>query len=108
MRLTGNYLIAADKPTNFYRLGTSSNNKLLESNVTKTYKKAAGNTLDNIISEEKKVAEALRQDDRIEALAEKDCFVTLKDHKPNFNRNRDYKQANPPENQRENRGNNRF
>ena len=77
-------MVAADKTTNFYRLDTLSYNKLLDTAITKAYKKATSNTTTKIISEEKKIAEKLGLDDRIDSLATKDSFITLKDHKPTF------------------------
>jgi hypothetical protein len=37
-------MVAADKTTNFYRLDTLSCNKLLDTAITKAYKKATSNT----------------------------------------------------------------
>ena len=78
-------LIPADKSTNFYRVKPASYNRLLHSSINKSYKKAQPNETSKIISEEKRIAKDLQLDNRIDALAEKDCFITLKDHKPNFN-----------------------
>ena len=88
-------LIAADKTTNFYRVDSTSYNQLLKSSITKSYKKAPTNSADKIISEEKKIAKKLDLDNRIDALAEKDSFVTLKDHKPNFDNNPTCRLINP-------------
>ena len=90
-------LIPADKSTNYYRLDTESYNKLLTTSITKAYKKAPPNTVDKIISQEKKIAKNLALADRIDALAEKDAFVTLKDHKPNFKNNPTCRLINPSE-----------
>jgi hypothetical protein len=88
-------MVAADKTTNFYRLDTPSYNKLLDTAITKAYKKATSNTTTKIISEEKKIAEKLGLDDRIDSLATKDSFITLKDHKPNFHNNPTCRLINP-------------
>ena len=77
-------LIAADKTTNFYKLEPSKNNDLLEQNITKSYKKAHPNTVRGIHTENKKIATKLGIDDRVDTAANKDAFITLKDHKPNF------------------------
>ena len=77
-------LIAADKSTNFYKLEPSKYNDLLEQNITKSYKKAQPNTVRDIHAEDKKIATKLGIDDRVDATANKDAFITLKDHKPNF------------------------
>lgn len=76
--------IAADKTTNFYKLEPSKYNDLLEQNITKSYKKAHPNTTREIHSENKKIASKLGIDDRVDTTANKDAFITLKDHKPNF------------------------
>jgi hypothetical protein len=79
-----NLLIKADKTTNYYRLTTNQYNKLLDSNVTKNYKTAPDNTTSLITETDKRIATSLNLEDRIEQLAEKEAFITLKDHKPNF------------------------
>ena len=87
--------VAADKTTNFYRVSPDSYQELLKTNITKTYKKAPSNNAKQIIAEEKKIANELKLDNRIDALAEKQCFITLKDHKPNFKNNPTTRLINP-------------
>ena len=77
-------LIAADKTTNFYKLEPSKYNHLLEQNITKSYKKTHHDTIRDIHTENKKIATKLGIDDRVDTTANKDAFITLKDHKPNF------------------------
>ena len=77
-------LIAADKTTNFYKLEPSTYNDLLEQNITKSYKKALPHTTRAIHTENKNIAAKLNIDDRVDTTANKDAFITLKDHKPNF------------------------
>ena len=77
-------LIATDKTTNFYKLEPSKYNDLLEQNILKSYKKAHPNTVRDIHTENKKIATKLGIDDRVDTTANKDAFITLKDHKPNF------------------------
>ena len=62
----------------------SKYNDLLEQNITKSYKKATPNTVRDIHKENKKIATKLGIDDRVDTTAYKDAFITLKDHKPNF------------------------
>ena len=87
--------VPADKTTNFYRVKPESYQQLLHTNITKTYKKAPPNNTAEIIKEERKIAKDLKLDNRIDALAEKECFITLKDHKPNFNNNPTSRLINP-------------
>ena len=77
-------LIAADKTTNFYKLEPSEYNDLLEKNITKSYKKAQPETTQAIHKQNKDIATKLGIDDRVDTTANKDAFITLKDHKPNF------------------------
>lgn len=77
-------LIAADKTTNFYKLEPSTYNELLEKNITKSYKKALPETTQAIHKENKDIATKLGIDDRVDTTADKNAFITLKDHKPNF------------------------
>ena len=78
-------LIPVDKSTSFYCIKPASYNWLLHSSINKSHKKAQPNETSKIISEEKRIGKDLQLDNRIDELAEKDCFIALKDHKPNFN-----------------------
>ena len=77
-------LIAADKTTNFYKLEPSTYNNLLEQNITKSYKKVQHTATHTIHSVDKGIATKLGIDDRVDITANKDAFIALKDHKPNF------------------------
>ena len=76
--------IPADKTTNYYRLNTDSYNQLINTAITKSYKKAPSSAPNQIISEERKIATGLNLQNRMDALSSKNAFITLKDHKPNF------------------------
>ena len=95
IRKDKNMIIAADKTTNFYRMDTNSYKQLREANTTKSYKKAPPNSVQDIISKENQIAEKRGLDNRIDALAKKDAFITLKDHKPNFQNNPTCRLINP-------------
>ena len=87
--------IPADKTANFYRLDAHSYQTLMNTAVTKSYKKAPNHASDNITSEERKIAKNLNLHDRIDALSPKNAFIQLKDHKPNFNNNPTCRLINP-------------
>ena len=87
--------VAADKTTNFYRLDAPTYDTLLNTAITKTYKKAPTQATSRIISDEKKIAKSLGIDNRVDSLATKDSFITLKDHKPNFSNNPTCRLINP-------------
>ena len=77
--------VKADKTTNFYKMETSKYNDLLHSNITKSYKKANEHEVTDINLGDKHIAQNLDLGDRIDQLAPKESFITLKDHKDNFN-----------------------
>ena len=72
-------LIAANKTTNFFKLEPSTYNDLLEKSITKSYKKALTETTQAIHKENKDIATKLGIDDRVDTIADKDAFMTLKD-----------------------------
>ncbi|PFX11853.1 hypothetical protein AWC38_SpisGene24283 [Stylophora pistillata] len=77
-------LIAADKTMNFYKLESSKYNDLIEKNITKSYKKAQPETIQAIHKQNKDIATKVGIDDRVDTIANKDEFTTLKYHKPTF------------------------
>ena len=77
-------LIFADKTTNIYSLSPEEHSKLLNDNVTKTYKKAPPKLECAINLEAKYIANSYGIDKRAECLANTPAFITLKDHKDNF------------------------
>ena len=77
-------IIPAHKTTNFYKLEPSAYNDLLEKNIMKSYKRAKPEATRAIHEKTKDIAVKLNIDDRVDTTAEKDVFITLKDHKPNF------------------------
>ena len=79
-----NLLVPADKTTNYYSMSTATYEKLITENVTKTYKKSSPKVVDELNSQSARVAEKRGLDKRIEKLAEREAFITLKDHKPEF------------------------
>ena len=69
--------------------------KYLTENITKDYKKAAKGTTAKINAEAATIASGLELDDRIEALAERKAFITMKDHKEDFESNPKFRLINP-------------
>ena len=86
--------VPADKTTNFYKIDPNSYNEL-HKNVTKTYKKIPVKVVHNIQNEAKGIAEKLNLADRINTTALREAFITLKDHKPNFQNNPSCRLINP-------------
>ena len=90
-----NIFAKTNKTTNHYKTEPKGYMTHVHKNVTKAYKKADQNVPDVIISVDKKVAERLGLDDRIEASANRDSFVAMKDHKPGFMNNPTCRLVNP-------------
>ena len=59
-------------PTSYY--------KLIKENVTKVYKKTNDTLVEALDAQSARLAKRLKLDDRIEKLARKEAFITLKDH----------------------------
>lgn len=76
--------VCADKSPNLYEMETNQYRRMLQNNVTSTYKKSANNNKEIIDREAKTIASSLTLADRIDCIAEKNAFITLKDHKENF------------------------
>ena len=77
-------LVNADKTTNIYKIKPDEYKTLLNENITKNYQKTNDDMIKGINVEAQKIAEKLELDGRIEGIAKKPAFLTIKDHKPNF------------------------
>ena len=87
--------VPADKTTNFYTMSTHDYKALLKKNIKKEYKKVPPSSEHNINIQAKIIAQDLELDDRIEKLAPKNAFISLKDHKDNFANNPTCRLINP-------------
>ncbi len=90
-----NILVPADKTNNYYSVPIQQYNKLMKDNVTSTYQKSNKQSEHNINLEAKKITDKLELSDRIQTLAQKPAYVTLKDHKENFRNNPTCRLINP-------------
>ena len=95
LKQSSKLLIPADKTTNLYKVSTKDYNKLLTENITKTYKKTAASAVMHVNKEAKSIATKLGVADRIEQYANRNAFLTLKDHKVNFESNPKCRLINP-------------
>ena len=76
--------IFPDKTNNIYKAPSEQYKKLLKGNVTKTYKKSTERFEKSINLEAKNITKKLQLAERVECLAKNPAFITLKDHKENF------------------------
>ena len=95
MKRSNHLYIPADKTTNIYKVSVDQYRQLLHSNITANYKKADAEAKAEIDREAKIIAKELNLEDRVECLAQRDAFITLKDHKENFINNTKCRLLNP-------------
>ena len=92
-------LTPADKTSHFYKITKEKYEQLLHNSITKTYKKANSNVTKTINEQGKKIANKKNILDRIQVNGKEECFITLKDHKPNFENNVTARLINPAKNE---------
>ena len=92
-------LTPADKTSNFYKLTKVKYEQLLHNSITKTYKKANTNIIKTMNEQGKKIANTRNILDRIQVNGKEECFITLKDHKPQFENNATARLINPAKNE---------
>ena len=76
--------IPADKTNNYYRVKPADYEHLLQKSIHKNYKKTDRSAINNITKTDIHIAKKLDFADRINTTAERESFITLKDHKENF------------------------
>ena len=92
-------MIKADRTINYYKMDQQNYTELVNTNLTKTYKKTTQNEVATINKEAKHIAESSNLSDPVEILAQKEAFITLKDHKPNFDSKPTCRLINPTKSQ---------
>ena len=88
-------IIPADKTTNYYLVDKDDYTNLREKSITNEYKKAGEKVFTEARKADLKVATKLNIADRVHETTKQDCFITLKDHKPNFHNNPKCRLINP-------------
>ena len=87
--------IPTGKTSNLYELDKTQHEKLIQNSITTFYKKASKEIIYNINQEAKAIATQLNIQDRAECIAERQVFISLKDHKENFANNPTCRLINP-------------
>ena len=95
IRQTKEMIVPADKTTNLYRIPTEQYRNFLKKNIESEYKKVTETKVEKINVEAATIANNLEIDDRVEALAMKTSFLSLKDHKPDFPSKLNFRLINP-------------
>ena len=88
-------IVAADKTNNMYKMSYENYDKLLSENITQKYKKEKHQTAASIVNECKSIAKKLHIENRLRPTIEKPAFITIKDHKENFENNMKCRLINP-------------
>ena len=84
IKVSNKMFVSADKSRHIYKMEKDEYKKLLQDNITKTYKKSNGKKLRDINFAAKKIAEKLSIADRVEVMQETEAYITIKDHKDEF------------------------
>ena len=90
-----NIFVFADKTRNIYETLLDTCNKLMHDSITKAYKHGSEGTISQIDDELKHISNNLGIGDRIEQMKEREAFISLKDHKENFENNPKCRLINP-------------
>ena len=74
-------LVAADKTHNHYNVDPADYKKLIEKDINKDYKKETTRNVQNVNQAHKSIVKKLGIKDRVLKTTERQCFISLKDHK---------------------------
>ena len=96
---TDTTLTFADKTSSLYKLKKEQYKKMLNDSITTTYKKASDNIHNKINTDGKKLMKDKDILNRMLTNGKNECFITLKDHKPNFKNNPKVRLINPAKNE---------
>ena len=99
IRNSSKALVPADKTSNLYKLTKVEYTNLKRNAITSTYKKASGKIKEKIEKSGKKFAKDKGVLEKIGRNGETECFITLKDHKPNFENHPTTRLINPSKNE---------
>ena len=79
--------VFADITRNICETSLETSNKLLDDNITKTYKRGFEDNISEIDSELKHIADNLSISNCTEYMKKCEVFISLEDHKENFQNN---------------------
>ena len=99
IRTSGKTMTFADKTNNMYRLSKDQYNTLLNNSITSTYKKSNSNIKKKINISGRNILEDKEVLQPMDINSKSNCFITLKDHKDNFQNNPSVQLINPAKNE---------
>ena len=94
-----NLIIPADKTTNNYLVPPEKYKNMIDKEIQKNYRKENLNNVEEIRKGHSKTAQDLELEDRMFRTTPRNAFVTLKDHKPDFNKRPAVRLINPTKNE---------
>ena len=95
IRSSNDIHVTADKTRNVYKVNKNTYNTLMRNNVTSHYQISNNETLDRINTSAKSITDNLGISDRVEPIAPKNSYITIKDHKPDYPNNIKCRLINP-------------
>ena len=78
IKISEDVIVPADKTRNLYAVPKKKYDKLLRENITKSYKPAPDETYQEINDEARDIAASLEMSERMNCMAKKEAFITLK------------------------------
>ena len=87
--------VPGDKSTNFHKMLPEKYNELLEKSVQMEYKKASPQAAKEIEESHKNIVKSLDLQTRVYETTKREPFITVKDHKANFQNNTKCRLINP-------------
>ena len=90
-----NIIVSADKTHNHYRIDAQDYHEYVEKEVNSDYKIAPKRHLNKINKAQKAIVNELEIEDRVYQNVQRECFVTVKDHKPDFRNSPKFRLLNP-------------
>ena len=88
-------VVAADKSSNLYKMDQADYETHLVNSITSTYKKSNHEKVESINRKAYEIAKELQLDGRMEKMQTSEAYITVKDHKENFNTNPTFRLINP-------------
>lgn len=95
IKASKNVIVKGDKSLNYYSVNPQRYNELVLNTVTKDYKKSTTHQENLITKMDKELAESLEIEDRVEVMSKAEAYITIKDHKPDFQNKQSFRLINP-------------
>ena len=77
-------LVKGDKTDNFIEMDPKKHEEIMKREIQKDYRKSTTEAFNNVTKDDKKIAIKLEIDDRCFKTSPVEAYVTVKDHKPNW------------------------